>query len=815
MSEAGRGQPGLRIFISYSHHDKKWLLDEPHDLIPWLERNLHRDNAQLRYDRDLDKHIGERFWPKLVEWINEADIVILMLSQNFVASEFVEKRELPWIKERLDAGELSVIPILVGPIDWEGDTALGWIVDRQIVPSSTTPLSEYASSPGRYEQARVEVLKAIRQRIRAQTQCLEPQPGGKAVAVQNGGVRAARGEPATPHPASTVLLASPSAARQTADLNGDGRAKQRPPAARWWRRPLVWPLVGLGVIVAGFLAARTPVGQRWYGRVELLLRGPVVDLRAERLERTFVPIANLPWLHYGHDFGAVPNWSWDGVSRRTDEVDATLARLASDGVRGVVWFVFGDGRAAPEIDADGLVSGLDEAFWRDYDTAVALACKHDIGVLWVLVDASWFRPAEKRGQAALSGRGDTLAVPAKLDTFINRALRPLVRRYAHERHIIGWVILNEPEHAIKEGLVSVDAVRELVRRAGAVIHAEAPRQPVSVASADMESLVDVWATADLDFFVFHHYRDYLPPSIARVRALLRHGTRPVFLGEFDADRSTGGGAGPFVAACAVRGYAGAWPWPKASHDDASAGAAPVLAAWSADYAAAVAAARGSFPSGSSPGAEAAAVPSETDRVRISADLTTWGTAARVEEQAHQENKAWRDRTATLLEEKRVELADRERVERELASQLKENEDWHSRSQAAVVRLRAQIAEAETRLRELGARLASAANAATRAETQKECDGLTASRTEAITYVGEEQRNVAAADARVRNLRPRAAEVRRHLSGLRATIAEQERHLTEAEAATRLHASLLEWHRLHLRQAPRLYIEGAQPSASAK
>src|SRR5919107_663915 len=61
----------------------------------------------------------------------------------------------------------------------------------------------------------------------------------------------------------------------------------------------------------------------------------------------FLTGANLPWVHYGIDFGANA-WRPDGGIAQAGErarLETTFARLAASGVRYVRWFLFCDGRA--------------------------------------------------------------------------------------------------------------------------------------------------------------------------------------------------------------------------------------------------------------------------------------------------------------------------------------------------------------------------------------------------------------------------------------------------------------------------------------
>jgi len=156
----------IRIFVSYSHEDYRWVDAESDcNLIPWLARSLRRE-AEFWYDPELRKSAGAPFLPIIQEEIGSARIAVLLLSQNFASSEFIEQYELPLIRQRLEAGVLAVIPILVGPVDLQAETHLRWLTDRQIIPGKPTPLIRYTGNRAEFEDARVEILKAIRERVK-------------------------------------------------------------------------------------------------------------------------------------------------------------------------------------------------------------------------------------------------------------------------------------------------------------------------------------------------------------------------------------------------------------------------------------------------------------------------------------------------------------------------------------------------------------------------------------------------------------------------------------------------------------------------
>lgn len=158
----------VHIFVAYAHEDKRWLDPEYRfNLVPFLKESLRRDHAEFWYDKEL---MGGDEYRRLIESeIDKAKIALLMVSQHFLNSEFIETFELPRIAARAERKELVVIPVLVEPCGW---TDYPFLSDRQMVPGSS-PLIHYTESEPKWADVRFEILDGLRRqvkRIREETQ---------------------------------------------------------------------------------------------------------------------------------------------------------------------------------------------------------------------------------------------------------------------------------------------------------------------------------------------------------------------------------------------------------------------------------------------------------------------------------------------------------------------------------------------------------------------------------------------------------------------------------------------------------------------
>jgi hypothetical protein len=141
----------VNLFISYSHNDEAW-----HDrLVAFLDSlkftrlslqdlkrgNLYRD-ARFHYRAWSDRKIelGAKWEYEINDAIDQARVAILLISTDFLASEFVLEREIPRLMDRSEQGELAIFPLVVRPCLWK---ETNWLAEIQMF-STDRALSELA-----------------------------------------------------------------------------------------------------------------------------------------------------------------------------------------------------------------------------------------------------------------------------------------------------------------------------------------------------------------------------------------------------------------------------------------------------------------------------------------------------------------------------------------------------------------------------------------------------------------------------------------------------------------------------------------------
>jgi len=132
MAKVQRSSGGFKVFVSYSHKDE--------DLRVELEKHLSLLKQQCLISTWYDRRIiaGEDWRGKIDENLNSAQIILLLVSSDFLASEYCNEVEIKRAMERHKAGEARVIPIILRSVYWQGAI----FADLQALPTNAEPVKD-------------------------------------------------------------------------------------------------------------------------------------------------------------------------------------------------------------------------------------------------------------------------------------------------------------------------------------------------------------------------------------------------------------------------------------------------------------------------------------------------------------------------------------------------------------------------------------------------------------------------------------------------------------------------------------------------
>src|ERR1700692_1796339 len=120
-----------RVFISYSRHDREYKDQLVRQLMVLERQGLLATWSDERIELGADWH------SELLDALSSVSVVILLITANFLTSEFILREEVPRALEQRRASGVKVIPVYCRPCAWE---AVPWLARIQIWPRSAQPL---------------------------------------------------------------------------------------------------------------------------------------------------------------------------------------------------------------------------------------------------------------------------------------------------------------------------------------------------------------------------------------------------------------------------------------------------------------------------------------------------------------------------------------------------------------------------------------------------------------------------------------------------------------------------------------------------
>jgi hypothetical protein len=152
MAKSNYGR--VDVFVSYSHKDLRWL----------QRLKVHLAPLERQYDFDLwdDKRLtpGSKWRQEIQKAVNKANVAILIVSADFLASDFIHTDELPPLLKAAEEEGVLILPIIASPSLFLRNPQLSQF---QAVNDPSTPL--VSATEGEQEAVFLRVAEALVEKV--------------------------------------------------------------------------------------------------------------------------------------------------------------------------------------------------------------------------------------------------------------------------------------------------------------------------------------------------------------------------------------------------------------------------------------------------------------------------------------------------------------------------------------------------------------------------------------------------------------------------------------------------------------------------
>src|SRR5437016_2538827 len=151
-SMADTSKQEIKLFYCYAREDKL-LRDELEKHLSWLKRRYQLTNW---HDREILP--GEEWEQAIDTHLNSANLILLLISPDFMASDYCFGKEMRRALERHQAGTCRVVPILLRPTYWE-DAPFSSL---QLLPTNAKPITRWPDRDEAFQDVVIEINRTIK-----------------------------------------------------------------------------------------------------------------------------------------------------------------------------------------------------------------------------------------------------------------------------------------------------------------------------------------------------------------------------------------------------------------------------------------------------------------------------------------------------------------------------------------------------------------------------------------------------------------------------------------------------------------------------
>ncbi len=141
----------VRIFISYAHEDEA-LKNELDKYLKVLRRS-----GKIAVWQDRQLLAGDEWNATILRELEQANLILLLVSVDFNASDFIWDKELAAAMQRHDAGTARVVPIILRPCQW---SSLPY-AKLQALPRNARPVTDHPDRDAAFTEIATEIERLV------------------------------------------------------------------------------------------------------------------------------------------------------------------------------------------------------------------------------------------------------------------------------------------------------------------------------------------------------------------------------------------------------------------------------------------------------------------------------------------------------------------------------------------------------------------------------------------------------------------------------------------------------------------------------
>lgn len=143
--------PKVSIFVSYAHEDEEMKKE----LDKYLKVLKRSGKVESWNDRELIA--GQEWDAAIMLELNKANIILLLISVDFNASDFIWDKELASAMKRHEEGSAYVVPVVLRKCEWRNLP----YAKLQALPRNATPVTEYANRDEAFTEIAIGIEKLV------------------------------------------------------------------------------------------------------------------------------------------------------------------------------------------------------------------------------------------------------------------------------------------------------------------------------------------------------------------------------------------------------------------------------------------------------------------------------------------------------------------------------------------------------------------------------------------------------------------------------------------------------------------------------